>query len=101
VLRPAVSVIDAVRIAPNPAQQYARIWVRSRIAGVHVRVKVYSIAGELVAKLDFGQMEFVTWNLTNNSGEDLSAGVYLVVIQATDPQSGQTERQIHKLAVLR
>ena len=43
----------------------------------------------------------IRWNMTNADGEALSAGVYLVVVLASDPETGLTERRIHKLAVLR
>ena len=39
----------------------------------------------------------VAWNLANSKGEKLSAGIYLVALQGTDPQSGQVERKPLKL----
>jgi hypothetical protein len=77
------------------------IWARTHVAGAQVRVKVYTLAGELVAKLDFGSADRLTWNITNAGGERLASGVYLVVVVANDPVSGQSERQILKLAVVR
>jgi hypothetical protein len=100
-LRPAVAILNGTRLSPNPAHDSVQIWARTQIVGAQVRVKVYSIAGELIAKLDFNGADVQTWNLTNTAGERLASGVYLVVILASDPQSGLTERQILKLAVIR
>jgi len=100
VLTVAVNVLSGTRLSPNPARDTVQIWARVRIAGAAVNAKVYNVAGELVAKLDFRGAEVATWNLTNHNGEKLSSGVYLVVILAADPQSGQVERQVLKLAVL-
>jgi flagellar hook assembly protein FlgD len=101
VMRPKVQIVSGVRLSPNPAHDHVNVWVVSRIAGADVRVKVYTLSGELVSKLEFNNSDFVVWNLTNTRGEALASGVYLVVIMASDPQSGLTERQILKLAVTR
>ena len=101
VQRAMIQVIEGQRISPNPARDFVRIWARSRIAGAEVRAQVYTVAGELVARLTFGNSDVVTWNMTNIAGERLASGVYLVVILAKDPETGQTERRIIKLAVLR
>jgi flagellar hook assembly protein FlgD len=101
VMRPKVQVVSGVRLSPNPARDHVNVWVTTRIAGADVRVKVYTLAGELVAKLEFANADMAVWNLTNTRGEPLASGVYLVVVLASDPQSGLTERQILKLAVMR
>jgi hypothetical protein len=101
VMRPAVKIVDGVRLSPNPARDHVNIWVQTSIEGATVRVKVYSVAGELISKLDFDNADVMSWNLTNQGGEPLASGVYLVVIMAGDPQTGMTERQVLKLAVIR
>ncbi len=101
VMRPAVRILDGVRVSPNPAHGHVQVWARTQVVGVSVHVKVYSVAGELISKLDFNNSDVVSWNLTNHNGEPLASGVYLVVILASDPQSGLTERQVLKLAVIR
>jgi hypothetical protein len=101
VMRAKVQIISGVRLSPNPAHDHVNVWVTTRIEGADVRVRAYSLAGELVSKLDFSNADMAVWNLTNNRGEALASGVYLVVIVASDPQSGLSERQILKLAVLR
>jgi hypothetical protein len=100
-MRPAVRILDGVRVSPNPAHGHVQVWARTQVAGASVNVKVYSVAGELISKLDFNNSDMVSWNLTNHNGEPLASGVYLVVILASDPQSGLTERQVLKLAVIR
>lgn len=101
IFRPQIQVLAGYRVSPNPAQDTVQIWARSRIAGAEVKAQVYTIVGELVAKLTFGNADVVSWNMTNSAGERLASGVYLVVIMAKDPLTGQTERQVLKLAVLR
>ncbi|MDP6399867.1 MAG: FlgD immunoglobulin-like domain containing protein, partial [Candidatus Marinimicrobia bacterium] len=52
-----------------------------------VTIQIYDIMGRLVRSLVSGQKELtgyhqVTWDATNNSGDPVSAGMYLYVIQA-------------------
>jgi len=101
VQRTQLAVIAATRLAPNPARDTVRIWVRSAMAGTQVRAAVYTVAGELIAKMDFNGSDVLTWNLANHAGEPLASGVYLVVVTATDGETGQMERRVMKLAVLR
>jgi len=101
VQRPFIRVLESTRLAPNPARDTVRVWGRTRIAGAEVKANVYTVAGELVGRLYFGSMDYVDWNMTNTCGERLASGVYLVVILAKDPVTGQVERKVMKLAVLR
>jgi hypothetical protein len=101
VMRAKVQIISGVRLSPNPARDHVNVWVTTRIEGAQVRVKAYTLAGELVSQLSFSNADVAVWNLTNTRGEALASGVYLVVIVASDPQSGLSERQILKLAVVR
>jgi flagellar hook assembly protein FlgD len=101
VQRALIQVVDGMRVSPNPARDTVQLWARSRIAGAEVNAHVYTVTGELVAKLTFGNSDVVTWDMTNRSGERLASGVYLIVILAKDPETGQTQRRIIKLAVLR
>jgi flagellar hook assembly protein FlgD len=96
-----VGLLGPTRLSPNPAHDTVQIWARTGLAGTQVRVVVYSITGELISKLDFGSSDVLTWNITNQKGERLASGIYLVVVTAVDPQTGDSERRVIKLAVLR
>ncbi len=99
--RPTLNIIQAMRLAPNPAKDQVAIWVKTPYAGMDVNVQVYTVAGELVARVHLGQREMVQWNIVNSRGEQLADGIYLMVVLARDPLSGQVERKVQKLAVLR
>ncbi len=64
------------------------------------RLKIYSINGELVKNLapSVGQM---TWDLSNNHGQAVAAGLYLLVLDGRDPASGNPMHKTIKVVVLR
>lgn len=99
--RPSIKLITQSRLSPNPARDSVVIWARSMIADVEINVYVYSVIGELVTKLKFDNQESLYWNIVNKNGERVASGIYLVVIMAKDPVTGQVERKISKLAVVR
>lgn len=99
--RPKISIIANDRLSPNPAKDYVNIWVRTNIADAEVKVMVYTITGKLVTRLTFATQDMMQWEMVNQDGERLASGVYLVVILAKDPVTGQVERRVRKLAVIR
>jgi len=99
--RPSIKLITQSRLSPNPARDHVVIWARSMMADVEIKAHVYSVIGELVAKLEFDNLDSLNWNIVNESGERIASGIYLVVLMARDPVTGQVERKISKLAVVR
>ena len=64
------------------------------------RIKIYTVSGELVRTLipSAGQ---VTWDLNNSTGQAVSSGLYLVVLDGTDPSTDDPVEQTVKVAVIR
>jgi len=65
-----------------------------------VKIKIYNIAAELIRsyEADSSQMK-ITWDLHTVSGQTVSSGIYIGVIEAKN-NSGETETKIVKMAVL-
>lgn len=99
--RTASALLDQVQLAPNPARDRIQLWAIPTSAGVRVNARVYTLAGEWVAELEFASADVLTWDLTNRRGEHLAAGIYFVLVIAQDPDTGLQERRMIKLAVLR
>jgi hypothetical protein len=71
---------------PNPFNPLTRIRYQLPEESL-VTIQIYDIMGRAVRSLVSGQKELtgyhqVTWDATNNSGDPVSAGMYLYVIQA-------------------
>jgi len=90
------AVVGAPR--PNPTQGSARITIQLRDAGP-IRVRVYDIAGRLVATLHDGPAEAgpttLVWNGTDARGRRVSSGIYWVHTEAGG------ERQVRRIVLAR
>lgn len=60
-------------------------------------IRIYSAAGELVEKITFTDLgdKFLSWNVTNSSGEKVGSGVYIYIVE-----SGK-KRKTGKLVIVR
>lgn len=58
-------------------------------------VLIYTLSGELVVRLPGVTTQRVPWNVTNDHGKPLAAGLYLVVVK------GKKSRSIGRIAVVR
>jgi hypothetical protein len=63
-------------------------------------MKIYTVDGERVKvlPLSHGQTD---WDLTNNQGQEVSSGIYLIVLDGMDPATGAPARKTIKVVVLR
>jgi hypothetical protein len=86
-----------VRAYPNP-------WRNDRHAGTQVTLanvppgttaKIFTVSAHLVKNLPESSNGILTWDLTNNSGENVASGLYIYLLKA----GGETARG--KLAVIR
>ena len=96
-----VKIIQKTLLAPNPAKDFVKIGVRTNIQRPQITARIYTIKGELITKLKFNDSEYIIWDITNNKKEKIATGIYLVVVLAKDPDTGYTDKQIIKLAVVR
>jgi hypothetical protein len=103
-LRVRIGVEPGVLIYPNPcrvAEHGAGITVGFVGSGRVTKVRIYDMAGGLVADLTDrleakrGEGSRAVWTLTNDDGEDVASGVYLVVLRSGDA------RYVRKVMVIR
>jgi len=84
VLHGDLNVLDQVVLAPNPVVGGSQTEIRLPDLMVEVKIKVYTMAGELVVTLYGENTDGITWDLSNSSGSSVSGGVYLLMIESTD-----------------
>jgi hypothetical protein len=60
------------------------------------KIKIYDVAGELLKTLSLVNGA-TSWNLRNQTGDEVGAGVYLAVFEGTDPASGNPVRKAVKI----
>lgn len=69
------------------------------VNGSHI-LKLYDTSKELVKTLDMSGGQAV-WDLTNSVGQDVASGLYLIVLDTVDPQTGSPAQKVIKVVVLR
>ncbi len=113
-----LNLISNAGLIPNPASaKTGLVWIHYLVVTpsrlTQVAVKIYTMAGEIVASFDATRQPppadpmdtsgdgagAVSWNFSNARGQTVAPGLYLVVIEAQD-QSGQLQRVPVKLGVL-
>jgi flagellar hook assembly protein FlgD len=63
-------------------------------------IKIYTVSGELVRTLALSNGQ-ATWNLTNAQGQTVSSGIYLIVLDGVDVNTGNRATKVIKVVVLR
>jgi hypothetical protein len=63
-------------------------------------LKLYDTSKELVRTLDMSGGQAV-WDLTNSAGQEVASGLYLIVLDIVDPQTGTPAQKVIKVVVLR
>ncbi len=110
-------VIEDVSSYPNPAKNYSKIRFKvrgSQINADEVSVKIYDVAGHLVAdarNIDMRQATRVEgnsfvyearWDLCNRKGKKVANGAYIARIEVRDPNNwGKKAKYTLKIAVLK
>lgn len=84
-------------LIPNPATSSVTVSYSVENAGSY-EIKVYDICGRVHAELLYGEVapgsHSLTWNLSDDAGENLPAGIYLVRL------AGCNEEEMQRLVVL-
>lgn len=89
-----------ISVTPNPFSNSTKIKIHSGTS-VHLEpfdINIYDISGRLVKKIESdyaGNALSIQWNGTNNNGNELPSGTYLLVIENNDL------RQTEKLLLIR
>jgi hypothetical protein len=105
VTAPGAFALDEFMPYPNPATGNSMHFnYRFNQNAERVRLKIYDVAGQLVA--DFDTFDFasttngrIRWDLRNNNGKRVANGVYFYQLQIT--RGGQTFKKRGKFAVMR
>ena len=63
-------------------------------------LKIYTVSGELVRSLSFTTGQ-ASWDLTNQLGTNVGSGVYLLVLDGVDTNTGAPAKKVIKVVVLR
>jgi len=86
-----VNTMAAAMAFPNPCNPRTTIKMAlpsGASAGNSVRLSIYNVRGSLVRTIDGGRIDgntvYVNWNGDNDSGQGVSSGRYLYVIQTGD-----------------
>ena len=94
---PEVYTFDFLPIMPNPASSSVTVRYSVEDAG-NYEIEVYDLCGRVHAELLHGEVSAgihsFTWNLSDDAGENLPAGIYLVRL------AGCNEEEIQRLVVL-
>jgi flagellar hook assembly protein FlgD len=61
-------------------------------------IKIYTVSGELVRSLTISSGA-ATWDIRNNDGQFVSSGIYFLVLDGRDPNSGLKKDKIVKILV--
>lgn len=105
-------VIEDVSSYPNPARNYSKIRFKvsgNQINADEVNVKIYDVAGHLVAdgsNIDMrgakGNVYEARWDLRNKKGKKVANGAYIAKIEVRDPINwGKKAKYTLKIAVLK
>lgn len=71
-------------VSPNPFSKLTNISFEKAYGARDIELKIYDVAGKLVSEfshLASQQINHVTWNGTDNTGNKVSAGIYFVQLE--------------------
>ena len=63
-------------------------------------LKLYTVSGELVRTLTLSAGQ-ASWDLTNTQGQTVSSGIYLIVLDGVDVNTGNPASKVIKVLVLK
>ncbi|MFH1564111.1 MAG: FG-GAP-like repeat-containing protein [Nitrospirota bacterium] len=89
------SPLDEVIVYPNPVHPPAKMHFQG-LQGRNGVIKIFNIAGELVRKIPFSNID-VPWDVTNDDGRRVASGIYIYLIQDT----GRGETKTGKIGVIK
>jgi len=82
--------LETILVVPNPYRA-AEVWDQPGVHEVHfinlpekATIKIYTIAGDLVAQLEHNDTvrDFEPWNLKNGKGNDVASGIYIYRVES-------------------
>lgn len=89
---------------PNPFNPITRIGFGIPVDS-DVTVRIYNILGQEVKTLLSGQQpagyRYVLWNGTDNLGQKVTSGMYIIVMEAHSIEGAESFRQMRKMILLK
>jgi flagellar hook assembly protein FlgD len=99
ILSSSKSQVASIKLNPNPVSGNGLVEIRVQSGALSLRVKAYTVSGELVRKLE-SPGDSLLWDLKDASGSPVSAGIYVLLVETANSQ-GSTARSLSRLVVLR
>ena len=94
--------VAGIELSPNPVAGQGPVEIRAgslTSVVIRIRAKVYTVSGELVRRVE-AQSDSVLWDLKDVSGSQVTAGLYLVLVE-TSSADGQHSQALTRLVILR
>jgi hypothetical protein len=107
------AALDSVRVVPNPYlffSAYEQSPGQVRLLFTHLppegKMRIYTVAGRFVQELSWDPTDLTAngdlfWDMTTREGNEIAAGLYIFVVEARDPATGQTVKKAGKFVVIR
>ncbi len=108
--------LDSVNVVPNPYVMFAEFQSVStslddaRLVFTHLppegQLRIFTVSGQFVQELRWGPDDLagngdLFWNVRSREGTDVAGGLYVFVVTATDPATGDTVKKVGKFVIIR
>ena len=105
--------MELIQAVPNPYlffSEYETTSAARRIMFTHLppdgELRIYTIAGQFLQEIDWQPSDLVGngdlfWDLQTREGNDISGGLFIFVVTARDPATGESVKKLGKFVVIR
>jgi hypothetical protein len=105
--------MDSIRPVPNPYVFFSAYEAGSdqrRIMFTHLppdgAIRIYTVAGNFVQEIDWQPEDLTSngdlfWDMRTREGNEVGGGLFIYVVEATDPETGQEIKKKGKLVIIR
>jgi hypothetical protein len=105
--------MELIRVVPNPYvffSQYEGASQDRRIMFTNLppdgQIRIYTVAGNFVQEIDWAPEDLsgngdLYWNMQTREGNEVSAGLFIYVVTATDPATNRDLKRMGKFVVIR
>ena len=105
--------MDSIKTVPNPyigVSQYQTSNSEARLVFTHLpptgSIRIFTVSGQFVQELTWGPEELagngdLFWDMKTREGWELAAGLYIYVVEATNPADGGRLTKTNKFVVIR
>ena len=105
--------LSAVRVVPNPyigRSAFEFVGTVRRLMFTNLppsgTIQIFTVTGQFVQRMSWGPSDLagngdLFWNMETREGNLIASGLYIYVVTATDPGTGQQVKQLKKFIVIR